>query len=118
MAHTVTLVANHKGFTRPRVLGDEYVVDASIDIQTYTTGGVVITAASLGLKTINCAFITRIPAGLVKHSLNLAEGASTSDSLYLEINVEDGTTGIEAQLANTDASLDGSPITIRVHGQL
>lgn len=118
MAHTVTLVANHKGFTRPRVLGDEYVVDASIDIQTYTTGGVVITAASLGLKTINCAFITRIPGGIPQHNLILVSGASTSDNLYLEINVEDGTTGKEAQLANTDASLDGSPITIRVHGQL
>ena len=61
---------------------------------------------------------THIPAGLVKHSINLAEGASNSDSLYLEINVEDGTTGIEAQLANDDGSLDGSPIVIRVHGQL
>lgn len=118
MAHTVTLVANHKGFTRPRVLGDEYVVDASIDIQTYTTGGVVITAASLGLKTINCAFITRIPGGIPQHNLILVSGASNGDTIYLEINVEDGTTGKEAQLANTDASLDGSPITIRVHGQL
>jgi len=118
LAHTVTLVANHKGFTRPRVLGDEYVVDASIDINTYTTGGVVITAASLGLKTINCAFITRIPGGLVKYSFNLVDGASTGDTLYLEVNIEDGTTGIEAQLADSNADLDGSPLTIRVHGQL
>ena len=118
MAHTVTLVANHKGFTRPRVLGDEYVVDASIDIATYTTGGVVITAASLGLKTINTAFITRIPGGLAQHNFILVDGASNGDTLYLEVNVEDGTTGKEAQLANTDASLDGTPLTIRVHGQL
>ena len=118
MAHTVTLVANHKGFTRPRVLGDEYVVDASIDIAAYTTGGVVITAASLGLKTINTAFITRIPGGLAQHSFILVDGASNGDTLYLEINVEDGTTGKEAQLVNGNTSLDGTPLTIRVHGQL
>ena len=118
MAHTVTLVANHKGFTRPRVLGDEYVVDASIDITSYTTGGEVITASSLGLKTINCAFITRIPAGLVQNSINLVDGPSTADNLYIEVNVEDNTTGVEAQLAGSNTSLDGSPIVIRVHGQL
>jgi hypothetical protein len=118
LAHTVTLVANHKGFTRPRVLGDEYVVDASIDIVTYTTGGVVITAASLGLKTINTAFITRIPGGLAQHSFILVDGASNGDTLYLEVNVEDGTSGKEAQLANANGSLSGTPLTIRVHGQL
>ena len=36
MAHTVTILADSKGFTRPRVSGDEYVVDAVLDITSYT----------------------------------------------------------------------------------
>lgn len=61
MAHTVTLLADHKGVTRPKVSGDEYVVDAVIDITTYVNGlndGNIITAESLGLSTITSAHIT------------------------------------------------------------
>ena len=61
MAHTVTLLADHKGVARPKVSGDEYVVDAVIDITTYVNGlngGNIITAESLGLSTITSAHIT------------------------------------------------------------
>ena len=59
MTNTVTMLANHKGITKPRVAGDEYVVDASIDV-IYTVNGETITAASLGLSTITAATITGI----------------------------------------------------------
>ena len=36
MTATVTLIADHKGVTTPRVMGDEYVVDAFVDITSYT----------------------------------------------------------------------------------
>ena len=58
MAHTVTLIEDHKGFTRPRVSGDEYFVDAHINITAYVAGGVTVTASSLGLATINSAMVT------------------------------------------------------------
>ena len=58
MAHTVTLVADHKGFTGPRVSGDEYFVDALVDITAHITGGVEVTASSLGLSTITAVMIT------------------------------------------------------------
>ena len=44
MAHTVTLLADHKGFTAPKVSGDEYLVDASLLVTTATSGGEVVTA--------------------------------------------------------------------------
>ena len=46
MTHTVTLISDHLGSTRPRVMGSEYVVDASIDITSYTANGETITASS------------------------------------------------------------------------
>jgi hypothetical protein len=60
MAHTVTILADSKGYTRPRVSGDEYVVDAVLDITSYTTNGEEILATALGLSTINCVIVTGI----------------------------------------------------------
>ena len=56
--HTVTLLADHKGNTRPKAIGDEYVVDALVDVTSHLAAGAVITAGELGLKTIHCATIT------------------------------------------------------------
>ena len=116
MGHTTTRLADHKGFARPKVQGDEYVIDVSVNIATYTTGGIVIPASELGLSRITSAYIIRIGGGLVKHSINLVAGADTTNNLYLEVNVEDDTSGIEAQLANSSAALDGNPIIIRARG--
>jgi len=58
MASTVTLLADHKGMTTPRVHGDEYLVDALVDITEYEAGGVTITAAQLGLSRINAVLVT------------------------------------------------------------
>ena len=64
MAHTVTLLKDHKGMTTPRVHGDEYLVDAALVVTEATSGGEVVTAASLGLSRINAVLITgnSIPA--------------------------------------------------------
>lgn len=58
MAHTVTILADHKGFARPRVVGDEYMVDVSVNITNYVAGGVTITAASCGLESITQVVVT------------------------------------------------------------
>ena len=58
MTHTVTSLADHKGYTGPRAVGDEYFVDANIEISSYTEDGEIITAASLGLTSISAAMIT------------------------------------------------------------
>ena len=58
MTHTTTILADHKGMTTPKVSGDEYYVDANIEITSYDEDGEVITAAELGLSRINTVMIT------------------------------------------------------------
>ena len=60
MTHTVTILADHKGATTPRVSGDEYFVDAVIDITSYTANGEVIAASSFGFKVLNCVVVSGI----------------------------------------------------------
>ena len=60
MTHVVTILADHKGFTAPHVSGDEYYVDAIVNITAYVQGGVTVTGASLGLSTINQMLVTGI----------------------------------------------------------
>tara|TARA_R100000458_G_C8150397_1_gene158267 strand:- start:255 stop:629 length:375 start_codon:yes stop_codon:yes gene_type:complete len=58
MTKTITLIADHLGSTAPRVMGTEYVVDAVIDITSYTANGEQVTAQELGLGSISCVLIT------------------------------------------------------------
>lgn len=60
MTHAITLIADHKGNTKPKVSGDEYFVDAAIDITAYTQNGEVISASDLGLSTVNCVIVTGV----------------------------------------------------------
>jgi|TARA_R100000081_G_C4691413_1_gene102729 hypothetical protein len=53
LAHTVTLLADHKGFTKPKANGDEYMVDGYIYVTEATVGGEVVNASSFGLSTIS-----------------------------------------------------------------
>jgi hypothetical protein len=57
MTIQIGLLADHKGVTSPKVMGDEYLVDAHVKIQTYHLAD-VINASDLGLSTITAAMIT------------------------------------------------------------
>ena len=115
MAHTVTLLADHKGFTKPKVVGDEYVVDAAIVVTTATSGGEVITATSLGLDSITCATITgnSLPA---THDVDIevsATGAYESNSsIALLFTAMDGTN------AAADGDITDTTVRLRVWGNL
>ena len=58
MSHTTVLHANHLGLTTSQVAGTEYMVDATIDISTYTAQGEVVTASELGLSRVQTVLIT------------------------------------------------------------
>lgn len=119
MTHTVTLLADHKGYTRPRVVGDEYVVDAEINISAYTaTTGETITAASLGLTHINAAILTSITGAQPQLSFNIIDGANTRENVFIQVNKEDDTSGISAELADASSDLDGATIKLRVYGMV
>tara|TARA_R100000900_G_scaffold29537_2_gene23447 strand:- start:17711 stop:18052 length:342 start_codon:yes stop_codon:yes gene_type:complete len=107
LAHTVTLLADHKGQTRPRVSGDEYFVDAAIVVTTYTAGGEVVSASSLGLGELTSVTITgnSLPATYSASAECTAAGLYEGGfHLYL-VNM-DGT--------NAQASGDITDTTIRI----
>ena len=56
--HTVTILTDHKGSAKPRVTGDEYVVDVCVDNTNMPSGGVTVSAADCGLATIHCVTVT------------------------------------------------------------
>ena len=56
LVKAITVLADHKGITTPRVSGDEYFVDAIADISEVVATGSIIPASDFGLKTINLRF--------------------------------------------------------------
>jgi len=75
--YTVAILEDHKGHTGPKVSGDEYYVDALIDVSTYDASGVVLSASDFGLSKINT----------VHHT-------GTSNVLFYPTFVVSGTTGL------------------------
>ena len=53
MTHTITILADHKGYTTPRVSGDEYFVDAVIDITSYAASQITPTVTFVAAATNN-----------------------------------------------------------------
>jgi hypothetical protein len=105
MTHTVTLLADHKGFTKPRANGDEYMVDAALDITSLTPTGEVITASSLGLSSISSVVITGSEGALNGFKLLCAaNGAYTSNSSFT----------VTAYILATGAEVAGNAGTVRV----
>jgi len=112
MTHTVALIADHKGQTRPRVSGDEYFVDAAIDITAYVQNGITVTASSLGLSTITAVFVTGVEEET--HSAQAIATAETglyesTSSFKLLLNV-----GASEQ---TGTANEGT-VRVRVYGNL
>ncbi len=115
LAFTVTLLADHKGQTRPRVSGDEYFVDALVDVTSVVAAGSVIPAADFGLSTISAAFITGFDnANGVQPQIECSAtgGYESSSSIALMFTSLDGT---NATVANDG---DGGSVRMRVYGNL
>ena len=53
----ITVIADHKGNARPKVMGDEYVVDCFVKMTVYHDAD-VINASDLGLAKITAACLT------------------------------------------------------------
>ena len=115
LEYTVTLLADHKGMTTPRVHGDEYYVDALIDVTKAVAVGSVIPASALGLRAINAVHITGYDnANAVMPQVEIsATGAYESGTSFaLMFTALDGTNNT---LAN-DA--DSGSTRVRVYGLL
>ena len=115
MTHTVSLLADHKGFTKPRANGDEYMVDAAIDITAYDSAGNVgelITASSLGLASITSAVITGEEVAANGFSIIAGTDGSYTSNSSLTILGYVRATGVE--LTATDVGV----VRVRVFGLL
>ena len=115
LAYTVTLLADHKGYTKPRVNGDEYMVDALVDVTSIVAAGSVIPASAFGLTQITAALITgHDNANGIQPQIECsATGAYESvGSLALMFTSLDGTNATVANDAN------GGSVRMRVYGLL
>ena len=114
-AHTTVLLADHKGIARPKVSGDEYVVDALVDVTSVVEAGSIIPASDFGLSTIHCATITGFDgANAVQPQIECSDvGAyESSTSIALMFTSLDGTNATVAADAN------GGSVRLRVWGNL
>ena len=115
-AHTTTLLADHKGITRPKVCGDEYIVDAVVDVTSHVESGAIIPASDFGLSTIHCATICGIESanGIFANIRTTNGGAYLSTtSISLMFTSLDGTNGTVAADADPACA-----VRLRVWGNL
>ena len=115
LAYTVTLLADHKGFTKPRAIGDEYMVDALVDVTSIVAAGSVIPASAFGLSQITAAVITgHDNANALQPQIECsATGAYESiSSLALMFTSLDGTNNTLADDGN------GGSVRMSVYGLL
>ena len=116
LAFTVTILADHKGATAPRVSGDEYFVDAVIDVTSHVAAGAVIPASEFGLTTITAATITGTEGGNTRLPFIEASAAGayeSTSSIALIFTSLDGT--------NATVADDGDPTCatrLRIWGNL
>jgi len=90
MTNSITLIADHKGFTKPKVLGDEYVVLADVTITANRTGTTATAAAQTIAQAVD-GTLTRTAGNFstdgfeVGDIVTLAGGRAANNALLLEI---------------------------------
>ena len=109
----ITLIADHKGVTSPRVMGDEYFVDCFVKMTVYHDAD-VINASDVGLSSITAATITGTTGGVSDGSMasgayiqvptaNIATGLYTStSSIKIALYDNDGNCAVLANATNMD----------------
>jgi len=115
---TVTLLADHKGIAKPKVNGDEYMVDAFVDVSTYDASGVVFSATNFGLSSISAVTLTGTsnvkfyPTFVVSGT----DGSYTSSSTFTMLIV-DALQATPAEVAD-GGTHSGMQFRLRVFGNL
>ena len=77
MTHTVTLLADHKGYTKPKVVGDEYLVRAKINLTAYRDAAVTSTVNLVdSAETITFASGTALTQPVVGRHITIGSAAT------------------------------------------
>ena len=116
MTFTTKLLEDHKGFTGPKAVGDEYCVDAAIQFTVYHRADRV-TAEALGLSTISAVMITGLSAGL--DPIIVVDVSDDADGSYdgqsFKVMMYDGSVADEVEISNA-ANIDDTTVRVRVYG--
>ena len=121
MANTVTLLTDHLGSSRPKVMGIEYCSDALVDITDYAVLGEVITAESLGLSNITQAVICgyEMTAYVPKILLEATGAYTSSSSITILVQTVDASDSTNDELiTGADGLTDIGIVRLRVWGTL
>tara|TARA_R100000353_G_scaffold86907_2_gene64625 strand:+ start:185 stop:532 length:348 start_codon:yes stop_codon:yes gene_type:complete len=115
MTHTITLIADHLGFTGPRVMGHEYVVDVCVDSTNLPSGGVTVTAAECGLSTVSCVVVTGAenPNHYVIQPVITAETGAYESASSFKLHYAD-----DLGSASTTSDTNVGSVRVRVWGLL
>jgi hypothetical protein len=82
MAHSTTLIADFKGFSKPKVVGDEYRVRAKINLSTYRDAVVTSTTNIVAAaNTVTYASGTAIFAATVGRHIQIDDPAAANNGL-------------------------------------
>ena len=123
LEYTVRALPDHKGFTKPKAIGDEYMVDVALDITSHVAAGAEITASSVGLKTIHAVLITGYEGRAFSANVLIGAGGANPDvagdyftatSFKVTVTSLDGT---NATAAADDADV-GCALRLRIFGSL
>ena len=123
LEYSIRALPDHKGFTKPKAIGDEYMVDVALDITSHVAAGATITASSLGLKTIHAVLITGYEGRAFSANVLIGQGGQDPDVLgnYLTATsfkvVVTNLDGTNATVAADDADV-GCALRLRVFGAL
>ena len=124
LTYSVRALPDHKGFSKPKAIGDEYLVDVALDITD--TGpdstSIIIPASKVGLKTIHAVMITgyegrafsaNVLIGAGGANPNVAGNYESATSFKVQFTALDGTNAIIGN--NTDVTC---ALRLRIFGAL
>jgi len=119
MASTLTLLTDHLGSNKPKVMGIEYCVDAVLDITNYSVAGHPVTAASLGLSTITQAMICGYESvAYVPKISTTATGSYDTASAFTVLVLEPSDADADAMATGGEDIANVGMIRLRVWGTL
>ena len=115
--YTVTLLADHKGMTTPKVSGDEYYVDAAVDVSTYDASGVVLNASDFGLSRITTVNHTETANVLFYPTFVISEGGAYTSGTSVTMLIVQNLQATPAEVAD-GGTHSGMQFRLRIYGIL
>ena len=110
MTHTVTILTDHKGVAKPKVNGDEYQVDALLDITSYANTAIApvgnFTASANTFARTGGDVVTSLEVG---QQVTLTDCVDGGNNTTVTVSANDGTT---LTLSAVAADETGDTITV------